>query len=179
MLLGNKLIHSDRFKVVFDRYSKPMFLYALSFVETEAEAEDIVQDIFYHYWRTDAWKRIEEGAEKTYLFRSVKNACLNYKEKKDVLHNRVDLAQEPLIDEVYEEPDEELLQRIRRDIEGMAPQTREIIRAIFYQNKKYQEVADQLGISVNTVKTLLRRAMHSLRDRYADSLLLYLFFIFS
>lgn len=179
MSLGNKLIHLDHFKEVFDRYSKPMFLYALSFVETEAEAEDIVQDIFYRYWRTDAWKKIEEGAEKTYLFRSVKNACLNYKGRKDVLHDRVDLENDFLMDDIYEEPDEKLIEGIRQDIENMAPQTREIIQAVFYKNKKYQEIADQLGISVNTVKTLLRRAMHYLRERYADALLVFLFAVFS
>lgn len=156
-----------------------MYLYALSFVDSDVEAEDIVQDIFYQYWKTGVWKTLEEGAVKTYLFRAVKNVCLNYLNKKDVLRGRVEIWDEAAVDEECEGLDEALVERIRRDIDAMAPQTREIIMSIFYKDQKYQEVADRLGISVNTVKTLLRRAMQHLRDRYSDCLLAFLFYIFS
>lgn len=151
-----------------------MFLYALSFVDTEGEAEDMVQDIFYSYWKTNAWKEVNEAVVKTYLFRSVKNAGLNYIRKKDVLRDSMDIFVQTLAEEEYEELDEALVEKIRQDIEDMSPQTREIIKAVFYRNQKYQEVADQLGISLNTVKTLLRRAMHTLRERYADCLFFFL-----
>lgn len=172
MILEAKQRDSDYFKKVFDRYAKPMFLYALSFVDTEGEAEDMVQDIFYNYWKTNAWREVDETVVKTYLFRSVKNAGLNHIQKKNVLRGSMDIFGQTLAEEEYEEFDETLVEKIRRDIEEMPPQTREIIKAVFYRNQKYQEVADQLGVSLNTVKTLLRRAMHVLRERYAD----YLFF---
>ena len=72
---------------------------------------------------------------------------------------------------------DELIQEIETEISNMPEQTREIIQGVFFQGLKYQEVADQLGISINTVKTLLKNGMRHLRERFAERVDLFLIIV--
>lgn len=104
---------------------------------------------------------------RTYLFRSVKNNCLNRLKKKDVLRDRLDLLREDIVEEEMVNWNDELIQEVENEIANMPEQTREIIQAVFFRDLKYQEVADQLGVSINTVKTLLKHGMKYLRERFS------------
>ena len=164
---------------VFRRYSKPMLLYALSFSIAETEAEDVVQEVFLNFLKTGSFTVLQEEVVKTYLFRSVKNNCLNRLEKKDVLRDWVDIMYEEAVEEQVSALNDQLIAEIRDEIERMPFQTREVIHAIFFRGCKYQEAADQLGVSINTVKTLLKNGMRHLRERFADRLDLFLIFAVS
>ena len=164
---------------VFKRYSKPMLLYALSFSISETEAEDVVQEVFFNFLKTGSSALLQEEVVKTYLFRSVKNNCLNRLEKKDVLRDWVDVMHEEAVEEQVSALNDQLIAEIRDEIERMSPQTREVIHAVFFRGYKYQEAADQLGVSINTVKTLLKNGMRHLRERFADRLDLFLIFAVS
>ncbi|MFR7878857.1 MAG: sigma-70 family RNA polymerase sigma factor [Butyricimonas paravirosa] len=156
----------DRFEQIYKAYSKPMFLYALSFLISEEEAEDVIQEVFVNFWKDNTYQKIKNEVTKTYLFRSVKNNCLNRLKKKDVLWDRLDLLREDIVVEEMMNWNDELIQEVENEIANMPEQTREIIQAVF-SDLKYQEVADQLGVSINTVKTLLKHGMKYLRERFS------------
>ncbi|WP_059025222.1 RNA polymerase sigma-70 factor [Gabonibacter massiliensis] len=163
-----------KFEQIYRRYSKPMFLYALSFLVLEEEAEDVIQEVFVNFWKDDTFQKVSNEVTKTYLFRSVKNNCLNRLKKKDVLKDRLDHLQEDVAEEEMQIWNDALIQEVESEITGMPEQTREIIQGVFFREMKYQEVADQLGISINTVKTLLKNGMRHLRGRFAERLDLFL-----
>ena len=167
-------IRIKRFEGIFHRYSRNLLLYALHYLPTREEAEDVVQEVFFNFWKSNTFDLLKEEALKTYLFRSVKNNCLNRLEKKDVMRNGVDLLYDSVAEEEADTLNEELIRQIQDNIESMAPQTREIIKLIFWKGMKYQEAADALGVSVNTVKTLLKNGIRHLRDRFGDRLDLFL-----
>lgn len=171
---GNRKDQTDRFEQIFWEYSKPMFLYALSFLTTEEEAEDVVQEVFVNFWKDDTHAKVKDEVTKTYLFRSVKNNCLNRLEKKDVMRDRVDMIRVDVAEEEAMQWNDELFREVEEEVERLPEQTREIIRAVFFREMKYQEVADSLGVSINTVKTLLKNGMRHLRDRFAERMDLFL-----
>ena len=41
------------FEQIYRDYSKPMFLYALSFLTSEEEAEDVIQEVFVNFWKDE------------------------------------------------------------------------------------------------------------------------------
>ena len=157
----------DRFEQIYKAYSEPMFLYALSFLISEEEAEDVIQEVFVNFWKDNTYQKIKNEVTKTYLFRSVKNNCLNRLKKKDGLRDRLDLLREEIDEEEMVNWNDELIQEVENEIANMPEQTREIIQAVFFRDLKYQEVADQLGVSINTVKTLLKHGMKYLRERFS------------
>ena len=54
----NKMNLADRFEQVYREYSKPMFLYALSFLISEEEAEDVIQEVFINFWKDKTYQKI-------------------------------------------------------------------------------------------------------------------------
>ena len=164
----NRAEKKERFEHIYKEYSKPMYLYALSFLVSEEEAEDAIQEVFINFWKDNTYQKIQNEVTKTYLFRSVKNNCLNRLKKKDVLRDRLDLFREDVAEEEMMMWNDTLIQEVGTAIEEMPEQTREI---------KYQEVADYLGISINTVKTLLKNGMRHLRERFAERVDLFLIIV--
>lgn len=181
MNIAKKTSHNSmdakKFDLLYYKYSQPMLLYTLTYVNSKSDAEDIVQEVFYNFWKSEAWQKIPDDEVRHWLLRAVKNACINFWEKKDVLRSSAELHNITIEEEEYSEPNEQIFTQIRQDIENMPPQTRKIVKAVFYKKEKYQDVADHLGISINTVKTLLRRAISQLRERHAGNFNLFLYFL--
>ena len=126
------------FEQIYRDYSKPMFLYALSFLTSEEEAEDVIQEVFVNFWKDETYRKVKGEVTKTYLFRSVKNNCLNRLKKKDVLRDRLDLLYGDVVEEEMMTWNDELIQEVETEITNMPEQTREIIRSVFFQDLKYQ-----------------------------------------
>ena len=162
---------------IFDKYAKNLCLYALNYLETEADAEDIVQDVFIRCWEKRDILLSDEKGIKTYLFNSVRNACLDKIEKKDVMRYHIDIIKQEIIDEETITFDEKLLLEIREELAQMPDQTQKVITRVFMQDMKYQEVADDLHISINTVKTLLRNGIKHLRSHFSQHLELLIFYL--
>ena len=55
----------DRFEQIYKAYSKPMFLYALSFLISEEEAEDVIQEVFVNFWKDNTYQKIKNEVTKT------------------------------------------------------------------------------------------------------------------
>ena len=69
-----------------------------------------------------------------------------------------------------------MIERLRQSVENLPGQTKVVFRMCFLDGKKYQEAADELMISINTVKTHINKALRLLREEYSDySLLLIIF----
>ena len=162
------------YKALFRKYYPSLIFYATRLVGEE-EAEDVIQEVFVNFWKDETYRKVKGEVTKTYLFRSVKNNCLNRLKKKDVLKDRLDLLYGDVAEEEMMTWNDELIQEIETEISNMPEQTREIIQGVFFQGLKYQEVADQLGISINTVKTLLKNGMKHLREHFAGRGDLFLF----
>ena len=162
---------------IFDKYAKNLCLYALNYLETEADAEDIMQDVLIRCWEKRDILLSDEKVIKTYLFNSVRNACLDKIEKKDVMRYHIDIIKQEIIDEETITFDEKLLLEIREELAQMPDQTQKVITRVFMQDMKYQEVADDLHISINTVKTLLRNGIKHLRSHFSQHLELLIFYL--
>lgn len=175
--MEHHLSFDQHLKRIFDKYAKNLCLYALNYLKTTADSEDIVQDIFVRCCEKKEFLLQDEKVIKTYLFNSVRNACLDKLEKKDVMRYHIDILKQEIIDEETIIFDENILKEVKKTLEQMPDQTRKIITQVFLQNKKYQEVADNLNISINTVKTLLRLGIKHLRNHFYKQieLLIYIF----
>ncbi len=160
-------IHRE-FAAIYKEHSKPLLAYALQFFPLEEEAKDIVQEVFMNLWENHLFLKVRNEALKTYLFRAVRNTCLNRLKKKDIVCDRLDDIREDIEETETRILNEDLINEIKKEIAAMPDQTREIITGIYFLNLKYQEVADRLGISLNTVKTLLRTGLVHLRKQFGS-----------
>ena len=159
-------------KLLFQRYYKPLVLFSGSILDDCSFPEDIVQEMFYQFIKNRVYRQLTPEALSTYLFRSVKNACLNK------IRDQKEFAQAELLkyDAIEEEAatiSVELVEAIRQEIEKLPPKTQMVVKSIVIEGKRYKETAEELGVSVNTVKTLLSGGLKQLRQQFPDSLLLF------
>lgn len=161
-----KVGDSSAYKELFDLYYMPLSIYSLKYCDSFELAEDIVQDLFIKFWDEKIYLKLDETISP-YLFKSVKNNTLQAAKKQNkYFFEEIEDQINVLMDE--ENLDMEFLEQEKKklyeEIEALPLKSREVFKAIVLENLKYKEVALELGVSVNTVKTHYSRALKQLRN---------------
>lgn len=189
LVLKIKKDNQSAFEVVFLRYYSSLCSYALSILGNKDTAEEIVQDLFVRLWENRHNVEITNSL-KAYLYRTAHNQCINQLEswkirnqysKKQIQAYEKNLVEITPFAEDYPIANliaQELEDKIQKSIDALPDQCRQVFLLIRIQKKTYQEVAAKLGISLNTVKTQMQRAVFKLRDMLQEYLPVMLAFLF-
>ncbi len=160
-----KIMEITSVEQLFDKYYNVLCNFALSFVNDDDLAEDIVQETFVKFWETSKNKDIKESA-KSYLYMMVKNRCLNHIEHLGS-RDKYKLHIESTSDLSVVEEDIDVFERkekLYQAIEELPESRKKIIQLSCVDGLKYSEIAEDLGISKNTVKTQISLAYKYLRS---------------
>ncbi len=168
------------FEKLFKTHYSRLCSYANLFLSDPDAAEDVVQEVFFKLWKNRG-ELIINTTIKSYLFRAVRNGCMNVIDHisvreayKIVNENDIKDSEGNLIDETIVS---ELEQRIKETIDLLPPERRKIFIMSRFDGLKYREIADQLNISVKTVENQMYQALRFLREKLVDYLPL-IFIIF-
>ncbi|WP_286137522.1 RNA polymerase sigma-70 factor [Gabonibacter massiliensis] len=158
---GNHLV----FREIFNRYYFPLRSFASRYIENDEVTEDFVQDAFVKVWEKKS-DFILLASLRSYLYASVKNACLDY-----LRHKQMQLRHASDLTTFFSESDEEEFKLeeevhalIYETIKGLSVQSRRVV-LMTMEGYSNPEIAEKLQISPNTVKTLKLRAYRTLRER--------------
>lgn len=176
LLNGIKERSQASFRLLYETYHAPLFRFAESYVLSPDIAEDIVQEVFIKLWE-DRKIKISKSL-KGYLFFMVKNASLNYLRTIQLEDKRkTNLMEGQILSDVADlDLDDEVSRKIKSAIQELPPQCQKVYSLSIYSGLKQSEIAEELGISVNTVKAQIHRAKHLLREKlyqFRDLLILY------
>lgn len=151
------------FEILFRKLYLPLGMYALRIVDDADVAEDLEQDAF-----MKAWLYIENGGEienfTSFMYRTVRNVCISY------LRNRPEMLGEELISEVADEEIDTSFRdaRIWKAIDELPEKCREIFLMSKRDGLSNEEIAEELDISIKTVKNQMTKAFSRLREALAD-----------
>ncbi|WEK19983.1 MAG: RNA polymerase sigma-70 factor [Candidatus Pedobacter colombiensis] len=167
---GNQSIMYQQFEQLFREHYQTLCFYANIVTKDMEVAEDIVQDVFVKCWAAVKTDSLEIQQEH-YLYRSVKNAALNHIKSQKVRKIYADKY-----GATYTEAEEisdsliatETRERIMNAIDELPPQCRKVFMLCVLEDKSYKEAAEELSISVNTVKTQMTKAFSTLRPKLKD-----------
>lgn len=157
----------------FQEYMELLYYRALGYVKEPLVAEDIVQEVFIRFW--DNRQKVDISVSVAgYLTRSVVNSAKNYLEhisvrqryEKEFLSENPDKAEEPSEEAEDLEQLEQLRERLKIFVDSLPEKCREIFLLACIEGLKYREVAERLGVSVNTVKTQVKSAYAKLRSDF-------------
>lgn len=163
----------QQFEEIFKRYYGELVIYLCKFVGEVPVAEDIVQEMFCGLWDKREKSHVISNV-RAFLFRSVRNAAINYLTRKKKM--TVELSRAMENDLVFLE-DLETIERDRKLyelIEQLPDQRKKIFKMCFFENLPYKQVAENLNISINTIKTQMGRALADLRASADELILLYI-----
>ncbi|GGZ33033.1 DNA-directed RNA polymerase sigma-70 factor [Echinicola pacifica] len=151
---------------LFYAYHKKLVYFSVQLQGDQELAEDLVQDVFIHMAEHSELLKKGEDHMRNYLYRAVKNKSLNA--MRDLASNAEKTFHLP--DRSSEEQSiihhmirTEVMATLYEALESLPEGCRTIASLSYLDGKSNQEVADQLGISINTVKTQKQRGLKLLR----------------
>ena len=111
---------------------------------------------------------MDEGALGSYLYSAVRNRAISFLQKKDVLRDSQELGVIDIFVDVVEDIDEERMDIVMKEVELLPERTRQVVERVMLRGLKYKEAAEELKISINTVKFALKEGTKRLRERLAS-----------
>ena len=154
------------YKRLFFHFYKPLLRFALSYIKCGETAEEIVSDVMMKIW-TMKEDLTHISNLKVYLYRAVKNGCLNHiaKNSKQIITD-IENADVVLNSDLYN-PEEtalksELREKIAEAIRGLPPKCQMVYKLVREDGLSYREVSVIMNISENTVDRHLNNALHKL-----------------
>lgn len=154
------------FEALFKEFYDRLVYFAFQFVYDKDQARDIVQDAFIKYWNQREEVLDNKAAIKNFLYSTVRNASLNYIRHSKIvegyiqLHNTIEPEEAPIIDAIITA---EVVAEIHAAIQSLPESYRQVSILSYLEGKKNQEIADELDMSINTVKKQKQRALQLLR----------------
>ncbi len=165
----DKLNNRDResLKTFFRSFYPSVCVFANKYVHDSDLSEDFAQEAFLSFWLSE-YKFADIKALKGFIYTSARNLCLNYIKSKTIRDgiNQTLMKSESFFHDLIVE--EETYRIIHQAIEQLPPQSQKII-TLFINGYKNPEIADELNISINTVKSLKKSAYSKLKELLKDN----------
>ena len=169
-----KIGNEDAYQYIYDRHYALLCHVASGYVKDQFLAETIVGDTIFHLWEIRETLEISVSI-RSYLVRAVRNRCINYLnsewEKREIAFSSL-MPDEITDDKMTISDSHPLGALLERD------ECRRVFDKSRFEGKSYEEISQELGISVNTVKYHIKNALASLQmnlSKYLITLLLFFF----
>lgn len=168
------------FENLFKANFKSLLSYASVMLYHDSHAEEIVQNVFVRIWEKRDVLEVQVSV-KAYLYKCVHNDCLNYLKHKKIkakyqehtifgMNDRTDNTTDRLILS-------ELQDRLQLALNDLPEQCRTIFQMSRFDELKYREIADELGLSIKTVENQMGKALRILRLKLVDFLPILILFM--
>ncbi len=157
------------FEKIFERYSKQLFQFSLSYLKSEVDAEDIVQEVFIKIWNNR--KEIKTDTSfQSYLFTITLNAVRKYYNE---LSRRNELKHDILFDTFGLNPDFDdrsdyqfMLDKLEELIRQMPEKRMEVFIKKKIEEKSLKEISEELNITTKTVEYHITEGMRFLKSEF-------------
>lgn len=164
------------FEELYVAHFERLCYHSFCIVDDGDDAKDIVNDVFTFVY--DRWEEYSERPLGSFLFTLVHNASIDFTRHK-VTHRKYEQYVLTHDSDVEQFSDYEArVQRVIEELDKMPSQMQRVFKGCYIEGKKYQEIADEMGISINTVKTNIFRGLKMLRKKLSEEDFLLLFAIF-
>lgn len=179
---------SNDFASVFEALFKQNYTrlkqHALRFVESEAEADDVVEEVFYELWKKR--DEVDFGPSVVgYLYRATASRSLNVLRHKGVAEVRIEALEEISalrLENMAHEQElsmaerNEIFKAVNEAMDKLPDKCREVFKLRYLHGLRNKEIADVLDISVRTVEAHLYNALLHLRKKLKHFLFITIIF---
>lgn len=160
-------------EVLYERYSRVVFSFALRIVNDALIAEELLQEVFFRAWQQGGSFRASKGTFLTWLLSITHNMAIDEVRKRKRRPQRSDSDDPDLVlaavpdtgpsveDEVWSRT---LRERIGRALDTLPAAQREAIELAYFKGMTHREIAEALDEPLGTIKTRMRLGMQKLRD---------------
>lgn len=161
--------NSNALKILFTRYYEKLCYFVFGFVKEENSSKELVADVFIIIWEKRK-KIVIDRKVKSYIYTTAKNLSLNHLRKNKIHFERIDEVDQLMIT-MQDYPDGSVnYKELKNVIDSLIDKLPEKRKLIFRMNKfdelKYEEIAEILGIAVSTVRNQMIQAIKYMSSQY-------------
>lgn len=164
----------EAYSYLFSKYYKDLVLYGGTIVQNQEICEDIVQNLFLHIWENREIIQIE--SLKSYLLKSVRNSCLDEIKHNKIINEHTDfvIRHNSLESNSTEEYIlfSEINTKLLEAIEKLPEDEKITFKMSRIKEIKYQQIANELNISVRTVEVRISKSIKHLKEMLKDFFIL-------
>lgn len=168
------------YTVIFDRFYGLLFIHACKMLGSEEEAKDVVQELFEVLWLRRENISFEQSLS-SYLYASVRNRIINLIAHKKVQDRYVASLKDFMDRDTeladYHVREQEMQRIIEQEIAALPKKMKEIFKMSRREYLSYKQIAEQLDISEQTVRTHVKKALRILRPKL--NIISYLFLVYN
>jgi RNA polymerase sigma-70 factor (ECF subfamily) len=166
-------------EVLYDRYNRVVYSFALRIVADPQIAEELLQEVFFRAWQQGRAFRETRGAFVTWLLSITHNMAIDEVRKRRRRPQKADSEDPEMVlagvpDSSQDVEDEVWLSSLRTTIESAMQQLpaaqRDAIELAYFQGLTQREISERLGEPLGTIKTRMRLGIQKLRDQLGDQL---------
>jgi RNA polymerase sigma-70 factor (ECF subfamily) len=177
LLAGFREGWETSFTTIFEALYPSLCYYALRYTNDQAAAEDIAEEVFLKVWnKRDIFFQL--NVLKSYLYTTARNASLdwlNQQKRQREAENGMAISSPERKEYILEDMiHAEWLRGVTMALDSLPPRCRTIVNMLFIDGRKAREVAQELQITINTVKKQRANGLKLLRKRFPDILTLLL-----
>ena len=177
--------NEQAFEKIYKSYSSRLFGNVFKMVKSETTTQEILQDVFIKIWSNRASIDLDKSF-RSYLFRIAENKVYDFF-RKAARDKKIQVQLFATATEEYEHIETMIYNRenallLQKAIDSLSPQRQQIFRLIKLDNKSYEEVSRQLGISVSTISDHIVKANKAIREfifTHNDMAIILFCFLFS
>lgn len=153
------------FETVFKEHYNMLANYAYSILKSKENAEDVVQDVFVKLWQNTP-DVITTPQVKFYLVTATKNSCISFLRRQAgrTFAQLEDAELHVRADQPVDTAHQDITLVINNALAMLPPQCLAIFKLSRFGKLTYQQIADELGLSVKTVENQMGKALRIMRD---------------
>lgn len=155
----------DNYAELVERYHVGLIIHCEKILNDRDDAEDIAQEAFIKaYTKLDTYDA-QKARFSTWVYRIATNLCINHikNAKRSVQVQEIEAIAEATMPTHL---DDEQKKEVRTAVIALVPPNyRKVIEDYYWHGKSYQQIAVEVGVPVNTVRTWLRRAKDQMREK--------------
>ena len=161
---------AESFRKIYEYYHGKIFLFALRLTKSKSEAEEVIQEVFVRLWEKREKIKVEKNFN-AYILTITKNLILDKLKKaaydktvQQNIYQNMQALQNTTVDLLIEK---ELTRLHQQAVDRLSPQKKIVFRLSREEELSYEEIAERLGISKNTVRNQITDSLKSIREYIA------------
>ena len=152
------------FEQFYKKHHPSLVAYAVYLIGSKEDAIELVNDVFVSVWKKRETLEIADSL-KPYLFRAVKNRCINHHQKKVIpLHDISDIDTESSIQTDQALHLKDRMQQVESILQLLPPKCKQVFMMSRIDELSYKEIAEFLDISIKTVENQMSKALKIFRE---------------
>jgi RNA polymerase sigma-70 factor (ECF subfamily) len=148
---------------VFDRYGGLVYSVALRVLKEPAQAEDVMQEIFFQLWKGAGSYAEGRGSLGAWLAVVARNRAIDSLRRRKPTDSVDDVVLPAKTDLSSEIEQNLMIEKVRSVMKELPPEQQRMVELAFFEGMSHSEIAAKTGDALGTVKTRIRSALMSLR----------------